>query len=99
MAWLGFYFGIRALSGLWRAARVPHPLLFSDRPAAQNVGTGAAFGVSDLRDGRRSRMSATHPRTDGPYFATEKGPSHSEGFQLSGAIALLQVSNLRRRRL
>jgi hypothetical protein len=75
MAWLGFYFGIRALPGLWRAARVPHPLLFTDRLTAQNVATGAACGVSELRDGRRSGMSVTRPRTDGPCFATEKGLS------------------------
>jgi hypothetical protein len=37
--------------------RVPHPLVFTDRPPAENLATAAARGVAALRDGRRSRMS------------------------------------------
>src|SRR5260370_23561338 len=58
----------RAHPGLRRAARVPHPLVFTDRPPAQNLVTAAERGVAALRDGRRSRMSVT-PRPKAPSFA------------------------------
>ena len=36
-------------SGLWRSARVPHPLVFTDRPAAQNLAAAATSGVAESR--------------------------------------------------
>src|SRR6516225_768143 len=58
----------RARPCLWRAARVPHSLLFTDRPAGQNLAPAAARGIAALWDGRRSRMSVM-PRVKAPSLA------------------------------
>src|SRR5215467_10762276 len=63
----------RAHPGVWRAARVPHPLLFIDWPAAQNLATAAASGVAALRYGRgdvTDRVTGLRIRADDLSFQT-----------------------------
>jgi len=50
----------RTHPGLWRAVLLPHPHLFTDRSAAQNLAATEARGIAGLRYGGRSRMSVTH---------------------------------------